>query len=98
MAAIDLKNVLRVLRTYLTERDLTVADLTAANIDDLFSLGITKSQVETLLGQLEGSITENFVIRKSDSTDNFITSNADIEKDEYSYLHKHSVMMLSVLL
>ena len=88
MAAIDLKNVLRVLRTYLTERDLTVADLTSANIDDLFSLGITKSQVETLLYQIENSVTENFVLRKSGRTDNFIDSTDEIEKDEYSYIQK----------
>ena len=86
MAAIDLKNVLRLLRSYLTERDLTVADLNAQNVDDLFSSGITKSQIEILLKQLEYSVTENFILRKSGSTDNFITSNDEIEKDEYSYL------------
>ena len=62
MAAIDLKNVLRVLRAYLSERNLTFAELTSAHIDDLFSLGITKSQVEALIadGSLiaDDSITE----------------------------------------
>ena len=89
MAAIDLKNVLRVLRTYLTERDLTVADLNAHNIDDLFSLGITKSQVEILLAQIENSVTENFVLRNSERTDNIIDSTEEIEKDEYSYIQRY---------